>query len=730
MTHASPHDRTTAQSSGPSGPPPDAGGGGGRDPGTLHAVEALAALRGADAPLLSAAARALAVLGVHGQDAPAELLARVLGVDVAAARRAAEGLHGLGVLRDGRFAGPDVRQAVLDDPEFDTRPDVHLSASRTLWATGAAATDVAHHLLAAGAAPEPWAVSVLREAAARALSEYQEATARSFLELAHRGRGCHQESAVVDAYLVDLKWWAGPSLASRHLDGLVTAVRDGRLPHRVASVLARRLAWHGRVEDVHDVLRALEGATGEDRNATMERTVTDLWLAHLYPRMFNQGDPGADSPSAVETVAGTHPWVHACADLRALPADADPAAAASAAERILQGLRLDGTALEPMHIALLALRSTDRLDTGAPWFTALAQEAESQPTPLWRAQLCAARAHAALRRGDIPGAERHATWALDHLPPESWGVTVGDPLGTLVLALTEMNRHDAAAEWLRLPLPTALTQTPYGLFYLRARGHHYLATGRQQAALGDFVACGEITRGWGVELPGLLPWRLDAAEAHLALGRPEAARALVDEQLALPGPSTSRARGTALRLKAATAEAHRRTELLRTAASLLETEGDRLELARVLADLGDAYQALDEPALARTVRSRARQLARICGTERLRRRLAAPAVEPAPPRRGRSGADPLATLTDAERRVAGLAAQGYTNREIAHCLCVTPSTVEQHLTRIFRKLRIDRRTDLAALPGGIRGLDPAAGPTARDLSTPSHHPVPDRSLTR
>ncbi|OIK06007.1 AAA family ATPase [Streptomyces monashensis] len=65
--------------------------------------------------------------------------------------------------------------------------------------------------------------------------------------------------------------------------------------------------------------------------------------------------------------------------------------------------------------------------------------------------------------------------------------------------------------------------------------------------------------------------------------------------------------------------------------------------------------------------------------------------------------DPIARLSTSERRVAVLAARGCTNRAIAAHLCVTPSTVEQHLTRIYRKLRVRSRTGLADLVG--------AGPT-------------------
>ena len=56
----------------------------------------------------------------------------------------------------------------------------------------------------------------------------------------------------------------------------------------------------------------------------------------------------------------------------------------------------------------------------------------------------------------------------------------------------------------------------------------------------------------------------------------------------------------------------------------------------------------------------------------------------------------LAGLTDAERRVAALAAAGTTNRQIADRLFITVSTVEQHLTKIYRKLNVRSRSGLPA----------------------------------
>jgi len=52
-------------------------------------------------------------------------------------------------------------------------------------------------------------------------------------------------------------------------------------------------------------------------------------------------------------------------------------------------------------------------------------------------------------------------------------------------------------------------------------------------------------------------------------------------------------------------------------------------------------------------------------------------------------------LTASERRVAELAGDGLTNREIAQALFVTMRTVEGHLTRVFAKLALRSRDELA-----------------------------------
>ena len=55
--------------------------------------------------------------------------------------------------------------------------------------------------------------------------------------------------------------------------------------------------------------------------------------------------------------------------------------------------------------------------------------------------------------------------------------------------------------------------------------------------------------------------------------------------------------------------------------------------------------------------------------------------------------NPLANLTDREREVLGLIAEGMSNRAIAARLFVTERTIEAHVTQIFQKLRLPESPD-------------------------------------
>jgi DNA-binding NarL/FixJ family response regulator len=61
--------------------------------------------------------------------------------------------------------------------------------------------------------------------------------------------------------------------------------------------------------------------------------------------------------------------------------------------------------------------------------------------------------------------------------------------------------------------------------------------------------------------------------------------------------------------------------------------------------------------------------------------------------RPRHGRDPLEELTEREREVLGLMAEGRSNRGIAEELVITEHTVEKHVTNLMAKLRIPASAD-------------------------------------
>jgi DNA-binding CsgD family transcriptional regulator len=121
-----------------------------------------------------------------------------------------------------------------------------------------------------------------------------------------------------------------------------------------------------------------------------------------------------------------------------------------------------------------------------------------------------------------------------------------------------------------------------------------------------------------------------------------------------------------------------------------------------LAELGAVLRRSGHPRAAREPLRRALEIARDFGGEALARRAREELVASgARPRRERPPGAPQ--LTEGELRVARMAAQGRTNREIAEALFLAPRTVETHLTHAYRKLEITSRAELAR----ALELDPA-----------------------
>ncbi|WP_344979394.1 ATP-binding protein [Streptosporangium fragile] len=184
------------------------------------------------------------------------------------------------------------------------------------------------------------------------------------------------------------------------------------------------------------------------------------------------------------------------------------------------------------------------------------------------------------------------------------------------------------------------------------------------------VACGDLDGGW--------EWYVRAA-AVAERGAPRAQLGSV----AMARAVIARARGD----HSVAAAAARYAVDCFAAETLPIGEGlARMILADLTARLGDTHAAQRQLGGARELFSRcgAPWLAHQAGREQRR----------AGARRTR-GPGRAAELSGREQEIAGLAAEGLTNRQIAERLFLSPRTVETHLARVFRKLGVNTRTALA-----------------------------------
>jgi DNA-binding CsgD family transcriptional regulator len=117
----------------------------------------------------------------------------------------------------------------------------------------------------------------------------------------------------------------------------------------------------------------------------------------------------------------------------------------------------------------------------------------------------------------------------------------------------------------------------------------------------------------------------------------------------------------------------------RLAEALLHSAKDTSAAARELAAAHDTATMLGAGPLLRSIQALA---------ERARIRLPGPAASP------QSG--PAGNLTQRERQVLALLADGLSNRRIAHDLFISEKTVSVHISHILAKLGVTNRTEAAA----------------------------------
>src|SRR5713226_7926329 len=185
-----------------------------------------------------------------------------------------------------------------------------------------------------------------------------------------------------------------------------------------------------------------------------------------------------------------------------------------------------------------------------------------------------------------------------------------------------------------------------------------------------------------------------AALALHQLGEDEDARRLAGEEVQLARTrGAPRALGAALPAAGLIEGGARGLALLEEAVEVLSRSPAKLEHAKARTELGAALRRANRRAQAREQLRHALELATLSGATPLAARaeseLLATGVRPR-----RVALSGVASLTPSERRVAELAAERLTNREIAQALFVTQRTVEVHLTSIYRKLEIRSRSQV------------------------------------
>ncbi len=199
------------------------------------------------------------------------------------------------------------------------------------------------------------------------------------------------------------------------------------------------------------------------------------------------------------------------------------------------------------------------------------------------------------------------------------------------------------------------------------------------------------------------PWP-DTIEALIVAGELDEARATLDQfeaiaqRLGAPRGLATAARCSAV-LAAAEGDLDSAFEAFERALELHRRLEEPFEHGRTWLALGTARRRARQKQAARIALQRALAIFETLGArlwaERVRHELARlPGRRPA----GQ-------VLTEAEVRVAALAAEGRSNKEIAAALYMSVHTVEAHLTRTYRKLGIRSRRELAGhqLPGGHAG---------------------------
>ncbi len=662
-------------------------------------------------PVASRVARVLAVLGDRTDLSTIAALAETESGDVAIGISALEQAD---VLEPGgfTFVHPVVRAAVYEQIPSPERTRLHGKAAALLMEQQADDSEVAAHLRNTEPTTDPWRVEVLRRAARHAYLNGAPDVAVPYLQRALDEPPPSEDRSQVLAELGRAELADSRLAGLEHLRAAVEHAPDEVARARHGLELGRALSAWLMLGEAATVLEHACGSLGAAEPELAEQIDGALFSARLPdPSLRSDVDEEATLELFRDSARVSNPALLAALAVAGSTRVAPAARAVLPAERALADERFSfvETPLE-MAMATFALVHADRVERALQVWEGVETDARSRGSLASLGFAESMRALLLLRLGEVARAESIARYRLGHVTDRSGEYLAGLPVSVLPFilfalteALLERGELEEASQLLEAhgfngPLPDI-----FGLNHLlEARGRLRLAQNHVDEGIADLKECGRRLVADHFTNPAVVAWRASLAPALAAAGAGAEARELAETEVAAAREfEVPRELGMAMRARGLVQGGREGIESLREAVAVLSTVPARLEHARALTDLGATLRRAGYRQDARGPLRAGIELAQRCGATALTRRAHAELVA-AGARPRRLVVTGVGALTASERRVADLAADGLTNREIAQALFVTEKTVEAHLGHTYLKLGMKSRSQLADVLGEQR----------------------------
>jgi DNA-binding CsgD family transcriptional regulator len=647
-------------------------------------------------PAAASLLRAAAVLGDGTQLQHAATLAEL---EVEAAAQAATMLVRAGLLHMEdplEFVHPVVRTAVYQQIGADERFRAHRRAAELLLAAGAPSQQAAAHLLLTMPSGDRFVSEVLRRAAEQSLVQGAPQAAVTYLRRALTEPTSDPERAELLYRLGVAEQSAAIPGAVEHLGQALALTTDPvrhaemALPYAVALGLLDRL---GAGQDVLQAAIDMLGGRRPELGQLLEGVLIDFGLMDLDRHataveriaQVREETLGAGLGAAVmRTVLAFH---------EASVGRDRERCVTLAVDALDEGLLLRSSNVILGVNALFALLCAEEVQTATRFINEGLAAARRRGDLVNAHYLLLYRGCAAAQQGQLREAEEDLRGAeLDLAVTPTLNLW---RLGYLADVLVDRGDLAGAAGVLgSMELDERITMN-FRLPWLYGRAHVDLEARRLEQALAGFRTVGQVMVGYGFDNPGFLPWRSQAALTLQRLDRRAEALRLAQEELERARRwGAPRTVGISLRALGLIQGGPEGQALLDEAVVVLEGSQAHVEHARALVDLGAALRRGNRRREAQARLRQGLELAYRAGATGLLRwaqeELAATGTRPR--KLVLTGVD---ALTASERRVARMAAEGMSNKELAQALFVTVKAVEVHLSSVYRKLQISSRAQLA-----------------------------------